>query len=167
MYTFPIVAKVAVKLTRSNLDNVVDRAHYFFTFAVLVVAALINACELLFGSPIQCMAPAEYESGWVNFVNEYCFINGTYVTPGGGFKPSPSSTDKIDVTYYQVGRICWYSLFLFPANSYVFKWFGYVLFLQCLMFYAPHFIWSSLQTLTGESSHSVFPNHHLLNNFRF
>jgi len=126
-YTFPIVAKVVVKLRRSNLDNVVDRAHYFFTFAVLVLFALINAGELFFGSPIQCMAPAEYSEGWGAYVNEYCFVNGTYVTGSGAYKPDSSHPGKIDVSYYQ--------------------WFAYVLFIQCLMFYAPHFIWSSLQNL--------------------
>jgi len=127
MYIFPVVAKVVVKLTRSNLDNIVDRAHYFFTFAVLVLCALFNAGELLFGSPIMCMNPMEYSSEWGYFVNEYCFINGTYVGEGGGYMPDASHPNKIDVSYYQ--------------------WFGYVLFLQCLMFYGPHFIWSSLQGL--------------------
>jgi len=121
-YNFPVIAKVALKLTKSNLDNVVDRAHYFFTFALVLLFCLINAGELLFGSPIQCMAPAEYGTGWGAFVNEYCFINGTYVEGKG-----PDSSFKIDVTYYQ--------------------WFAYVLLIQCLMFYAPHFIWSSLQNM--------------------
>jgi len=118
-YTFPVIAKVVVKLSKSNLDNVVDRAHYFFTFALIVLFALINAGELLFGSPMQCMAPAEYSMGWGEFVNEYCFINGTFVTSDSG--------QKIDVNYYQ--------------------WFAYVLLMQCLMFYAPHFIWTSLQNM--------------------
>jgi hypothetical protein len=151
MYSFPIVAKVVVKLTRSNLDNVIDRAHYFFTFAVLVLCALINAGEMLFGSPIQCMAPAEYSSGWGHFVNEYCFINGTYVGETGAFKPDPSNPGKVDVSYYQVGNI--FAIFI-PIMLWCFgdfQWYGYVLFVQCLMFYGPHFIWSTLQGLAGQS----------------
>lgn len=105
MYTFPIVAKVVVKLTRSNLDNIVDRAHYFFTFAVLVLCALLNAGELLFGSPIMCQDPMEYSTEWGYFVNEYCFINGTYVGEDGGYMPDSSHPGKVDVSYYQVSHL--------------------------------------------------------------
>jgi len=49
--------------------------------------------------------------------------------------PDSSHSGKVDVSYYQ--------------------WFGYVLFLQCLMFYGPHFIWSSLQGLADVAMQGV------------
>ena len=159
MYAFPVVAKVVVKLMRTNLDNIVDRAHYFFTFAVLVLCALLNAGELLFGSPIMCQDPIEYSTEWGLFVNEYCFINGTYVGEDGGYIPDSSHPGKVDVSYYQVSHLI---AALLPPSLLIpcaFQWFGYVLFLQCLMFYGPHFIWSSLQGLAGEwSAHYYQPD---------
>jgi hypothetical protein len=100
-YNFPHVEKVVLKLKKSNLDNLVDRAHYFLTVALLSMFALMNAGNLLFGSPIQCMVPAEYGEGWASFVNQYCFITSTYVDEGGGFNPDPNSP-KIDLGYYPV-----------------------------------------------------------------
>jgi len=124
----PIVDKVILDLEKTRMDDLVDRAHYMFTVMGLVFAMLIIGAKQIFGDPIRCMVAAEYPGGWVNYVNEYCFITSTFVGNNGNALYAEDMFDterRMDISYYQ--------------------WVPYTLLAMAVFFYMPHFVWSRCQ----------------------
>ncbi|KAI1703509.1 innexin domain-containing protein [Ditylenchus destructor] len=128
MFEFKLVSDFFKALKLAKLDDIVDKAHYLVTTAALLFFCMLIGVKQIFGEPIACMASPEFPAAWVNYVNEYCFVSGTYVL-GSGTMPFEDAVlddaDKIDVSYYQ--------------------WIPYMLAFQALCFYLPHVFWKYFQ----------------------
>ncbi|KAH7728688.1 CRE-INX-3 protein [Aphelenchoides avenae] len=123
MFEIPFLNEFLSKLKSAGLDDVVDRLNYCFTSILLVLCATVVGTKQIFGHPIACMVDAEFPGQWVDYVHDYCFTKTTYY-----YRPSQDPAVpglKSEVAYYQ--------------------WAPYVLALQALMFYFPHFLWTSLE----------------------
>jgi len=132
-----------VQFKKCLIDNTTFRLHYQYTFAILCLASLLQTAKQYFGDPIDCIVDGV--PGGV--FKTYCWIHGTFTLPsqltgrdgvnrphpGVGPHPAPAhDTNLISVT--EDGdeiRHAWY------------QWVVFVLFLQALMCYFPHFLWKS------------------------
>ncbi|KAK7079093.1 hypothetical protein SK128_007328 [Halocaridina rubra] len=117
------------------VDNLVFRLHYKFTYAMFMVFALLTTLYDAIGNKIDCMAPVDdgNEEAFKDVVDSYCFIMGTYTVdrhhgrkigvevPHTGVGPRIGDEAITYHTYYQ--------------------WVPFVLFLQGILFYLPHFLW--------------------------
>ncbi|KAH7728729.1 Protein INX-3 [Aphelenchoides avenae] len=122
MIEIPFLKDFLGRLKTARLDDLVDRLNYRFTSILLVLCATVVGTKQIFGHPIACMVDAEFPGQWVNYVHDYCFVSGTYHAPrhdGLGHEPK-----GIEINYYQ--------------------WTPYLLALQALFCYVPHFLWTSL-----------------------
>jgi len=121
------------------IDNTTFRLHYRVTFTILVVSSLLTTTYQYIGAPIICMASG-VPGG---LMNTYCWIHGTFTVPAklagviGENMPHPGvgpTTDPNLIRITEEGdeiRHAWY------------QWVCFVLFLQALMCYVPHYLWKT------------------------
>ncbi|XP_045116946.1 innexin inx2-like [Portunus trituberculatus] len=127
------LAEVKVKVeVKPGVDNLVFRLHYRYTYIVFLTSALLATLYDAIGDQIDCLTDVDSDS-FNDVVNSYCFIMGTFTVdrlhgrqvgqevPHPGVGP-PEMKDSITYhTYYQ--------------------WVPFVLFVQAVMFYMPHWLW--------------------------
>ncbi|XP_071519072.1 innexin inx2-like [Panulirus ornatus] len=123
--------KVKVDL-KPVVDNIVFRLHYRYTYTVYMVSTLLATLYDAIGNRIDCMTGIDSDS-FNDVVNNYCFIMGTFTVdrlhglqvgvdvPHPGVGPQQGHEPTTYHTYYQ--------------------WVPFVLFVQGLMFYVPHWLW--------------------------
>ena len=136
--------KSLFQLKKCLIDNTTFRMHYQWTFAILCVCSLLQTLTQFFGKPIDCMVEGVSKSVF----DTYCWIHGTFTLPSQltgrrgvdfphpGVGPYPhSSTNTEDSNLVEVTadgdeiRHAWY------------QWVIFVLFLQALCCYLPHYLW--------------------------
>jgi len=138
------------RFKKSVIDNTTFRLHYRTTFAFLVLASLLTTANQFIGAPIQCIV----EGIPTGIMNTYCWIHGTFTVPrqltgrvgidiphigvGPPVPPPPSvAAAAADINLVKVTeegeeiRHAWY------------QWVCFVLFLQAVMCYVPHYLWKS------------------------
>ncbi len=141
--TFGSVGSFLRKKKQSYIDNTTFRLHYRLTFTILVVAGILVSLTQFIGPPIQCIAngvPA-------GVMGTYCWIHGTFTIPSqllgkvGDEVPHPGvaplrnvihEEERDHVRWTEDGdevRHAWY------------QWVCFVLFLQAMMCYFPHYLW--------------------------
>ncbi len=118
---------------RANIDNPIFRLHYRFTSAFFFAACVLITAFDLIGSPIDCITDDAISRPEV--INTYCWIQHTFTLPGKrgseltqaypGVRPEEphqsNGGERRIHSYYQ--------------------WVPFVLFLQGILFYLPHWIW--------------------------
>jgi len=121
------------------IDNTTFRLHYRVTFTILIVCSLLTTLHQYIGSPIDCMAQGV--PGGI--MNTYCWIHGTFTVPKqltgriGYDMPHPGVGPTTDPNLIRVNdegdeiRHGWY------------QWVCFVLFLQAVLCYIPHYLWKS------------------------
>uniref|UniRef100_A0A914X2A5 Innexin n=1 Tax=Plectus sambesii TaxID=2011161 RepID=A0A914X2A5_9BILA len=120
----------------TGLDDAIDRLNYLITTFILACFAIIIGTKQHFGQPIQCMTPPEFQSGWNEYVEDYCFIQNTFVHPQDVPLLRPANRpNALYLSYYQ--------------------WVPFIFLAQALLFYFPNFIWQALQTQTGMDLQTV------------
>jgi len=124
---------------KNFIDNTTFRLHYRVTFTILVICSLLATTYQYIGAPIQCMAQG-VPGG---LMNTYCWIHGTFTVPAklagviGQNMPHPGVGPTTDPNLIRVDpngdeiRHAWY------------QWVCFVLFLQALMCYVPHYLWKT------------------------
>lgn len=116
---------------KADIDNPVFRLHYRFTSAFFFGACVLITAFDLIGSPIDCITDDAISRPEV--INTYCWIQHTFTLPGRGpgssdltqaypgVRPEEANAEKRIHSYYQ--------------------WVPFVLFLQGVLFYMPHWLW--------------------------
>ena len=131
------------QLLRQPKGDFGERIGSQFTVGILTLLAAILLTSHYWGEPIQCwvcaialrisplQVPAQYTQWWVAFVNNYCYVHGTYYVPlDTQLSWDANERRQIPINYYQ--------------------WVPYVLAVQALMFYLPHALWKVLCGVSGE-----------------
>lgn len=136
-----------------DIDDPISKLHYRFTSPILLVfCALIMA----FGEPIHCIQSGSGRQE-TDAINAYCWIHSTYTLPEHLHKPYGPRTGII---HPGVGNMT-------PSKTYhaYYQWVPYVLVLQALMFYIPHWLWKILEggtiahiTTDKEFTLEIIPN---------
>ncbi|CAH0747751.1 unnamed protein product [Diatraea saccharalis] len=120
------------KATKPKIENFVFKLHYQLTVTILLAFVILVCAREYFGHHIQCISDQGVPP---RVIQSYCFFMATFTIVRHynesllqtGFLPHPgvgpiSSTDEVlHHTYYQ--------------------WVPFVLFIQAICFYLPHYIW--------------------------
>ncbi|CAL1273517.1 unnamed protein product [Larinioides sclopetarius] len=113
-----------------HIDHWAFRLHYRVTVLFLLLFCIVVSTKQYAGDPIKCSKDTREYSA---LVENYCFITSTYTVktalnktvsegaPHPGIYPSQDEKDHRYHRYYQ--------------------WVGFILFIQAVFFYAPHFLW--------------------------
>lgn len=100
------------------------------TVSILGLSAGLLLTTHFWGHPITCWVPAEFPKIWAEFVDQYCFVHGTY---WANFNTHIDYDEKVRqnvfINYYQ--------------------WVPYILALQALLFYTPRFLWRKMCQFSG------------------
>ena len=116
------------KLRVSDSDYVDILHHHFAPLLFCFFSIVICAKQYLIGEPIQCWIPKEYSSAWEQYAENYCWVENTYFVRSN---ETLKSNTKSIIYYYQ--------------------WVPFVLILQGLMFYLPHYFWRMTNWMSGKS----------------
>jgi len=117
--------KARYRGAKADIDSPFFKLHYRTTATLLFICCLLVTANDLIGSTISCFG-AENVPG--NVLNTYCWIMSTFSVSGArGAHPGlgPETGEKTVHAYYQ--------------------WVPFMLFLQGVMFYIPHYIWKAFE----------------------
>ncbi|KAK3885796.1 hypothetical protein Pcinc_010013 [Petrolisthes cinctipes] len=121
---------------KADIDSAVFKLHYQLTSTMLFCFCLLVTTNSLVGDPINCLH-SDHPMLQHKVVNTYCWIHTTFTLPKyinkgygrgtgvlyPGVGPYNPSDTKVHHAYYQ--------------------WVPFVLFLQGLLFYTPHWLWKT------------------------
>ncbi|VBB32651.1 unnamed protein product [Acanthocheilonema viteae] len=117
-------------------DDVVDRCNYLITNIMLLICAITVAAKQYVGEPLQCWVPAEFQNGWEQYIENFCFVENTYFLPFADDIPTDvSKRDQYQIQYYQ--------------------WTPFILTLQALLFLVPRTIWTMFNWRTGLNMQAI------------
>ncbi|XP_042204653.1 innexin inx2-like [Homarus americanus] len=132
---FRSLTKIKIKVDmKPVVENLVFRLHYRYTNVIYMVSVLLATLYGLVGKKIDCMTGMS-SSSFNDVANIYCFIMGTFTVdrlhgvkvglevPHPGVGPQQPGESITYHTYYQ--------------------WVPFVLFVQGVMFYVPHWLWKN------------------------
>ncbi|XP_034195872.1 innexin 7 isoform X1 [Osmia lignaria lignaria] len=132
---------VKLKVTQDYvaIDSMIFKLHYRVTFLILLVATLLVTARQFIGEHIRCIGGAGMSDDQVKVINTFCFFTSTYTVvkhmnatavglgevahPGVG--PASRDDPVVHHAYYQ--------------------WVPFVLFIQAICFYAPHYLWRNVE----------------------
>lgn len=129
----PVAGLIKVRAAgKADIDSTFFKLHYRTTTTILFISTILVTANSFIGKPIDCMSDGVVPG---NVLNTYCWIMSTFSIPSRnaagkgtnyayqGVEPSNglAEEDYIRHAYYQ--------------------WVPFVLFLQGMMFYIPHWLW--------------------------
>ncbi|CAI4224484.1 unnamed protein product [Auanema sp. JU1783] len=118
------------KVFQQPKGDLADRLNSRITVCILSVSAGLLLSAHFMGEPINCWTPAQFTKDWSTFVNQYCYVHGTYFVPlDQELSFDEEARQRIKITYYQ--------------------WVPYILALQAFLFYIPRFIWKTMMSGSG------------------
>lgn len=99
---FFVTKEIVGVFFRSPFGDFADRLSSRFTVLTLAVLSAILMATQFWGTPINCWAPAEFPQFWQKFVDNFCFVHGTYYRQLDLPLPiSSSERQEHPVIYYQ------------------------------------------------------------------
>ena len=126
--------KVRYRGAKADIDSPFFKLHYRTTATICFICCILVTANDLIGNTIDCIG----QSIPGNVLNTYCWIMSTFSVPnsaGGtrgqdfayeGVQPYiEGKSERIHHAYYQ--------------------WVPFVLFLQGILFYLPHYLWKTLE----------------------
>ncbi|XP_046396700.1 innexin inx3 [Ischnura elegans] len=125
--------KVRYLVDKAIIDNSIFRSHYRLTSAFLFVCCIIVTANNLIGDPISCITDGAIPP---HVINTYCWITSTFTLPHQQGKPVGTHVAHPGVATYVAGRDETF------YHSY-YQWVPFVLFLQGILFYTPHWLWKN------------------------
>lgn len=120
--------KVRYLVDKAIIDNMVFRAHYRVTAAILFACCIIVTANNLIGDPINCLMEGAVPT---HVINNYCWITYTFTLPQNLDKPIGTH-----VAHPGLGGDYGEKRY----HSY-YQWVPFMLFFQGVLFYVPHWMW--------------------------
>ena len=111
-------------------EDAVDRLNYQYTGWLLLAFSITLSAKQYVGEPLQCWQPAQFTDFWTQYVHDYCLVENTYYLPWERNIPDTAEErDERMLSYYQ--------------------WVPFILAIMAVLFIVPHFVWRSLNFLSG------------------
>jgi hypothetical protein len=119
--------KARYRGAKADIDSPFFKLHYRTTATLFFVCCLLVTANDLIGSTISCFGAEGVPGG---LLNSYCWIMSTFSVPGANNAAHPGlgpeqPGEHTEHAYYQ--------------------WVPFVLFLQGVMFYLPHYLWKAFE----------------------
>lgn len=122
-----------LKIKTLDVDNSVFRLHYRFTVIMLLAFSLLVTARQYIGDPIDCHAPSSTLRA--DMIDQYCWVSSTISLPKAYDRNVGS-----DVAYPGIDKYV-------PGDDQIkhqyYQWVCFVLFLQAILFYLPHYLWKT------------------------
>ena len=126
MFNLPLLDKMLSAFFNGKKKFLLnDKLNCMITPVILIIFVIIVSTKQNIGKPLNCITPTEFRSGWEEFVENYCFLNGVYPAAANESLPLRSKN-------------C--------SNFYV--WVPIILSLQSLLFYVPYVVWCYITRLS-------------------
>ncbi|XP_066601012.1 innexin inx3 isoform X1 [Prorops nasuta] len=119
--------KVRYLIDKAVIDNMIFRAHYRITSAILFACCIIVTANNLIGDPIDCINDAVSD----RVLNTYCWITYTFTLPENILKPVGTHVAHPGLGI-DVGEKRYHAYY---------QWVPFMLFFQGVLFYIPHWMW--------------------------
>uniref|UniRef100_A0A915CDK0 Innexin n=1 Tax=Parascaris univalens TaxID=6257 RepID=A0A915CDK0_PARUN len=130
----PQLNKFFSSLSVTKLDDFTDRCNYYYTVLALIFFSLLIGSKQVFGEPIRCLIDQQYAGSWVGYVHDYCFISERYSLTMPSYEDETlAKFDSTETRTYE--------------NYY--QWVPFLLAVQAVFFYIPHFLWRTLQKMSS------------------
>ncbi|XP_053601941.1 innexin inx7-like [Plodia interpunctella] len=127
-----LTPRMKFNFNKPNIENTVFKLHYKFTVTMLLAFVILVCSREYFGDHIRCISDQGVAN---NVIQTYCFFMATFTIvrhynesllqtgflPHPGVGPILESDQTLHHKYYQ--------------------WVPFVLFIQSICFYLPHYIW--------------------------
>ncbi|XP_055644664.1 innexin inx7 isoform X2 [Toxorhynchites rutilus septentrionalis] len=118
------------------IDNIAFKFHYRATFLVLLVCSILVTSRQYIGEHIRCITGGSIPE---HVINTFCFFTTTF-TVVRYFNESMLQENYIP--HPGVGHMNDEE----PVKHHAYyQWVPFILFLQAIMFYAPHYLWRSIE----------------------
>ncbi|KAF0289296.1 Innexin inx2 [Amphibalanus amphitrite] len=118
-----------------HIDNRLFQLHYRVTTTIFLGASALLCTSSLFGSPVNCHH-SDPDRISKDVINTYCWVTSTYTLPH-----QLAKADKYpfsDIPFQGVGT---HSATDEKKYHGYYQWVAFVLFLQGMAFYVPHWLW--------------------------
>lgn len=124
--------KVRYRGEKADIDSPFFKLHYRTSATICYISCLLVTANDLIGNTIDCITD---QPG--NVINTYCWIMSTFSVPS---KPGGNQGDEYAYQgvepYVQGGE---------KTHHAYYQWVPFVLFLQGILFYFPHYLWKTLE----------------------
>ncbi|XP_058801510.1 innexin inx3 [Phymastichus coffea] len=121
--------KVRYLLDKAIIDNMIFRAHYRITSAILFGCCIIVTANNLIGDPINCIADGAVPE---HVINTFCWITYTFTMPMTLTSPVGTHVAHPGLGNDYNGEKTFHSYY---------QWVPFMLFFQGILFYVPHWMW--------------------------
>jgi hypothetical protein len=95
-----ILTENVTSLKPTRLDDIVDRLNYLYTPLVIIFFVFLISSHQNLKQPIRCIPKANVPDTQIAYINDYCFITGSFYTKSGG--DYIHDNPKVHISYYQV-----------------------------------------------------------------
>ncbi|XP_064463111.1 innexin inx2-like [Ornithodoros turicata] len=126
--------KAVFKTDFTVIDNHIFRLHYRVTVCILVAFSIVVTARQYIGDPIDCYSFSDVPK---NVLDTFCWIHTTFSLPHAWKKRVGSHVPYPGVDTYVPGQKRVYHAY--------YQWVCFVLFLQALLFYTPHYFWKAVE----------------------
>lgn len=128
-----VVSNVHYKKKKPVIDNFVSKLYYRASFCILLVCTILVCSRQYVGEHIRCIADVGLP---INVINTYCFFTTTFTVVKHA---NESAFHNVVVPHLGVGPYV-QNVDAIKRHAY-YQWVPFMLFLQALLFYAPHYCW--------------------------
>ncbi|XP_076387857.1 innexin inx7-like [Megachile rotundata] len=132
---------VKLKVSESDvaIDSIVFKMHYRVTFLLLLAGTLLVTGRQFIGEHIRCIGGAGMTDEQIKVINTFCFFTSTYTV-----------VKHFNATSVELGEIAHPGVGPAGKDDRVvhhayYQWVPFVLFLQAICFYAPHYLWRNVE----------------------
>lgn len=148
---------VKISITKVIIDDIVFKLHYRATFLILMVSTVLVTQRQFIGEHIKCISDAGVK---LEVINTFCFFSSTFTVVrsrlnhhfsvhGLQFDFRNSKAKNFDESALIAGYLPHPGIGTFVEGEddivyhAYYQWVPFVLFVQAISFYIPHFIWKN------------------------
>ncbi|CAI4230073.1 unnamed protein product [Auanema sp. JU1783] len=119
--------KYVMKLETTYDVDTTDRFKYTYTTWILTFSAFAALAYGVFDKPMSCWVPQQFHGSWKQYVENYCYVEGTYFVPMNLTNlPHVDQRMETKLNYYQ--------------------WVPFILLTFAVVTYLPRLLWKQIQS---------------------